>query len=66
MRHGEKILVVEDAYLLAEMIGALLHDYGLEPAGPAGRLAQGRRPAPERASTARLCPSIGARREIAS
>ena len=37
------------AYLLAEMIGALLHVYGLEPAGPAGRLAQGRRPAPERA-----------------
>jgi hypothetical protein len=37
------------AYLLAEMIGALLHVYGLEPAGPAGRLAEGRRPAPERA-----------------
>jgi hypothetical protein len=27
------------AYLLAEMIGDLLHDCGLEPAGPVGRLA---------------------------
>jgi hypothetical protein len=31
------------------MIGDLLHDCGLEPAGPAGSVAQGRRSAPERA-----------------
>jgi hypothetical protein len=29
-------------------------------------VAQGRRPAQNARSTARLCPSIGARREIAS
>jgi hypothetical protein len=45
------------------MIGDLLHGCGLEPAG---RVAQGRRPAQNERSTARLCPSIGARREIAS
>ena len=39
--HGEKILVVEDSYLLAEMIGDFLHDCGLEPVGPVGWLQQG-------------------------
>jgi DNA-binding response OmpR family regulator len=38
--HGAKILVVEDSYLLAEMIGDFLRDCGLEPVGPAGRLEE--------------------------
>jgi CheY-like chemotaxis protein len=36
-----KILVVEDSYLMAEMIGDFLHDCGLEPVGPVGWLQQG-------------------------
>jgi hypothetical protein len=60
MRQGEKILIFET-------IGDFAHDCGLEPAGLAGRLAQGRQLAPENAqSTPRLCPSISAWREIAS
>ena len=44
-----KILVVEDSYLLAEMIGDFLHDCGLEPVGPVGWLPQGCQLAGERA-----------------
>ena len=47
--HGEKILVVEDSYLLAEMIGDFLHDCGLETVGPVGWLPQGCQLARERA-----------------
>jgi CheY-like chemotaxis protein len=47
--HGEKILVVEDSYLLAEVIGDFLHDCGLEPVGPVGWLPQGCQLARERA-----------------
>jgi CheY-like chemotaxis protein len=36
-----KILVVEDSYLMAEMISDFLHDCGLEPVGPVGWLQQG-------------------------
>ncbi len=47
--HGGKILVVEDSYLLAEMIGDFLQDCGLEPVGPVGWLPQGCQLAGERA-----------------
>jgi DNA-binding response OmpR family regulator len=37
--HGRgKILVAEDSYLLAEVIGDFLRDFGMEPVGPVGRL----------------------------
>ncbi len=36
--HGAKILVVEDNHLQAEVVSDFLHDCGLEPVCPAGRL----------------------------
>lgn len=41
VRHGEKILVVEESYLLAELLCDFLRDYGMEPIGPAGRMQDG-------------------------
>jgi DNA-binding response OmpR family regulator len=41
VRHGEKILVVEDSYLLAELLCDFLREYGMEPIGPAGRMQDG-------------------------
>ena len=38
--HGGKILVVEDSYLLAELISSCLRDWGLETLGPTGRLGE--------------------------
>jgi len=52
--HGGKILVVEDSYLLAEMIGDFLQDCGLEPVGPVGWLPQGCQLAGERAARRRV------------
>lgn len=46
--HGGKILVVEDNYLQAEVISDCLRDCGLEPVGPAGRLAEACQLAQER------------------
>jgi DNA-binding response OmpR family regulator len=37
---GARILVVEDSYLQAELVGNCLRDWGLEAIGPAGRLRQ--------------------------
>ena len=39
-RHG-KIFIVEDNYLLAELVSDLPHDWGIEPVGPVGRLHPG-------------------------
>jgi DNA-binding response OmpR family regulator len=41
VRHGAKILVVEDSYLLAELLSDFLRDNGMEPIGPAGRMQDG-------------------------
>ena len=41
VRHGEKILVVEDSYLLAKLLCDFLRDYGMEPIGPAGQMQDG-------------------------
>ena len=38
---GEKILVIEDAFLLRELVCDYLLDCGLEPVGPASRLQEG-------------------------
>ena len=38
---ASKILVVEDGYLMAEVVCDFLRDCGLEPVGPAGRLQEG-------------------------
>jgi DNA-binding response OmpR family regulator len=38
--HGAKTLVVEDNHLQAEVVSDFLHDCGLEPVGPAGRLEE--------------------------
>ncbi len=38
---GSKILVVEDNYLLAEVVSNFVIDCGLEPVGPASRLETG-------------------------
>jgi CheY-like chemotaxis protein len=44
-----KILVAEDSYLLAEVIGDYLRDCGMEPVGPVGRLEEACNFARERA-----------------
>jgi len=46
---GQKILVVEDSHLLAELLCDFLRDYGIEPVGPADRLQDGCRLARQRA-----------------
>jgi DNA-binding response OmpR family regulator len=46
---GPKILIVEDSYLLAEVIGDLLRDSGIEPVGPVGHLQEACHLARERA-----------------
>ncbi len=46
---GEKILVVEESYLLAELLCDFLRDCGIEPVGPADRLQDGCRLARQRA-----------------
>lgn len=46
---GKKILIVEDSYLLAEMVGDFLHECGMELVGPVGWLQQGCELARERA-----------------
>jgi DNA-binding response OmpR family regulator len=38
--HGARILVVEDSYLQAELVGNCLREWGVEAIGPAGRLRQ--------------------------
>jgi DNA-binding response OmpR family regulator len=38
--HGRKILVVEDNFLLAEMVSNCLRDWGMEAIGPASRLRE--------------------------
>jgi DNA-binding response OmpR family regulator len=38
VRHGDKILVVEGSYLLAELLCEFLRDFGMEPIGPAARM----------------------------
>jgi DNA-binding response OmpR family regulator len=35
------ILIVEDSYLLAELLCDFLRDYGMEPIGPSGRMQDG-------------------------
>jgi CheY-like chemotaxis protein len=37
---GQRILVAEDSYLLAEVIGDHLRDWGMEPVGPVSRLEE--------------------------
>jgi DNA-binding response OmpR family regulator len=48
-RHGCKVLVVEDDYLLAEIICDFLRDRGMQPVGPAGQLHEDGQLAKERA-----------------
>jgi CheY-like chemotaxis protein len=45
----KKILIVEDNYLLAELVSNLVRDCGFEPVGPAGQLQEGCRLAREKA-----------------
>jgi CheY-like chemotaxis protein len=45
----KKILIVEDNYLLAELISNLARDCGFEPVGPTGQLQEGCRLAREKA-----------------
>ena len=45
----KKILIVEDNYLLAELLSNLVRDCGFEPVGPAGQLREGCRLAREKA-----------------
>jgi DNA-binding response OmpR family regulator len=47
--HGGKILVVEDNFLLAEMVDDSLRDWGLAAVGPAYRLREACQFARERA-----------------
>jgi DNA-binding response OmpR family regulator len=47
--YGGKIVVVEDSYLLAELISSCLRDWGLEALGPTGRLAEASKLAREQA-----------------
>jgi CheY-like chemotaxis protein len=37
---GQRILVAEDSYLLAELISDFLRDWGMEPVGPVSRLQE--------------------------
>ena len=38
--NGQKILVAEDGFLLAEVISDYLRDWGMEPIGPVSRLQE--------------------------